>query len=88
MSQYPPPRPLRPTTISYSDVDYVQRIQLKDAVTRSLMAEIFLDSMFHVEDSMEPRLLFFCDSVGPALIKKISGEYGIDISFVGLSENG
>jgi len=43
--------------------------------------------MFHVEDSIELRPLFFCSSITPSSFKKISGQCERDLSFVDLSEN-
>lgn len=82
-----PPESPHSTMIPYSNVNDGSWIQLRDAITRSLMTGIFLDSMFYVEDSTELRPLFFCSSIAPTSLKKISGQYKRDLLSVGLPEN-
>ena len=82
-----PPGSSQSTITPYSDVNHGSWIQLRDAITSSLTTGVFLDSMFYVEDSMELRPLFFCGSVFPALIRKISGQYQQDLCSTDLSKN-
>ena len=82
MSPHPsPPGSSHSTITPYSDVNHTSCVNLRNAIIRSLTTGIFLDSMFFVEDSVELRPLFFCTSIIPASVKKISGEYEVDLPF-------
>ena len=89
--QYSPesssPGSSHPTIAPCFDVNRGSRIQLMDAIARSLTTGIFLDSMFYIGNPTELRPLFFCSSITPASFKKISGQCERDLFSTDFSEN-
>ncbi|KAF9648607.1 hypothetical protein BDM02DRAFT_2235999 [Thelephora ganbajun] len=73
VSPHPSPSGSSHSTITpYSNFNHGSWSQLRDAIIGSLTTGVFLDSIFYMKDSTELRPLFFCSSVIPASIEKIS----------------
>lgn len=72
-----PPGSSHSTITPYSNVNHGNWIHVKAALIHSLTTGSFLDVVFYAEDSMELRPLFFCSTILPGFVKKISGECGL-----------